>query len=303
MRGKNGFGKKHRVNQIQQKFVVAGVGSLILFGLGGGITTTLVNAQDMTVTSPTKPVVKHNKQPLDTNSTMQAEGTVQTKSKQTNKSAVKTDNSWMPDPILRAAVIKEIKSERTELDINESNLKENMGNFTSLNVGDEYDLDSVGVSNLTGLEYATNLNSLSLYNTKLFTNGIDGLKSVSKLKNLQYFAINGDKSISMPLISFIDTYLADKTNLKWLNLLNVKLTGQMPSFGNYKKLESLTLDNLPLNGSIPDFSGNKKLVSLDLQNDGLTGKLPDFSKNSLSAALVLVGNGLTTGVINDNNFY
>ena len=144
----------------------------------------------------------------------------------------------IPDPNLRAAIEKELNKQAGDPPITAAD----MVTLTSLSASDS------NISDLTGLEHATNLGYLSLQ-------GGSDISPLSGLTNLEYLSVtSGSISDISPL--------SDLTNLTFLQLLGNSISDISPLSG----LTNLTGLNLSSN-SISDISvlsGLTNLTDLDL---------------------------------------
>ena len=99
-----------------------------------------------------------------------------------------------------------------------------------------------------------------------------------------------------PLDQWYGIYTDGNGRVRWIDILNNKLTGSIPvELGNLTNLESLALNNNQLTGEIPVELGNlTNLESLSLDNNQLTGEIPVGLGNLTNLfALWLRGNQLT----------
>ncbi|NLR10538.1 MULTISPECIES: hypothetical protein [Lactobacillaceae] len=199
---------------------------------------------------------------------------------------------WMPDPELREQVQKVISSRPI-----------GDGTLTKANLAQIGTLDLTGVSNLTGLEYASGLYNLNISNSDLYDGGLSkgpNSQVLSKLTGLGKIEI--DKSDLGG--SLADWGLKDEPKLNSIIADNDNLTN--PGTTDYSadsNLLTLKLTNNPLAGDINqlvlDNNQWTKLTTLSLNDDQLTGDLPKLANNSLLENLYLKNNQLT-GTIPDS---
>ena len=151
--------------------------------------------------------------------------------------AVVSEETWMPDANLRAAVRASLK-----LKANDPLTHKKMTELTSLNA------DSKQIINLTGLEYATNLTSLIVPRNKI--------KVLTPLRNL----------ITLTHIDLHYNQISDLTHLKNLVALTVLRIGanKMTNITPLKNLTELTELWLPYNNQISDFKPLKDLTNLTI---------------------------------------
>ena len=176
-----------------------------------------------------------------------------------------TANVDIPDSALRAAIEKQLSIESGSPITAEDMLK-----ITKL------DLSGEGVSNLTDLEYATNLEELNLRG-----NAITDLSPLTGLKNLVWLELGANAIIDIsPLAgltnlewlslfknAIIDiSPLAGLTNLEWLALSDNAIADVSPLTG-LTNLEEVYLDGNPLSSAsktqfIPTIEANGTFVYL-----------------------------------------
>jgi len=80
-----------------------------------------------------------------------------------------------------------------------------------------------------------------------------------------------------------------------LRLQNNDLTGTIPPFGQFKKLEFFGLNFNKISGEIPSLDNNKNLVSVFLDYNLLTGEIPQL--NGLNLSTFSISNNLLSGNI------
>lgn len=185
------------------------------------------------------------------------------------------NNVNIPDPNLKAAIIN-------QLNIKEGTItKLDMEKLTYLNA------NSQEISDLTGLEYATNLNTLILIN-----NLITDISVLEHLTNLKFLELNSNKIKSL-------TPLKSLTQLNFLSLSDT-MTIDISELGDLENLYYLYLGNNYIT-DLSDLQGLNKLISLDLQNNLVQDieKLPATVQHQLET-LNLAGNKIEN--INLSNF-
>ena len=169
------------------------------------------------------------------------------------------EEEWMPDPALREAVREKLKIP-ADVPLTQAHVQEHL---TGLHVSDK------GIVNLTGLEHATDLQSLGLVRNK-----IQDLSPLSGLTALGYLNLGNNQISDL-------RPLAALTRLEFLHLWSNQIKDISPLAG----LENLK--NLNLNGNqIADISalaGLENLENLDIKRNDprvLTtlpvSKLPQF---------------------------
>ncbi|RAQ28663.1 hypothetical protein DPQ25_07645 [Hydrogeniiclostridium mannosilyticum] len=167
------------------------------------------------------------------------------------------DSAGITDPVLYDAVSTALgKAEKGYY------TKEDMAKLTSLNL-------SGGVSNLDGLEYATNLTSLTIGDGEYTT--IPGLENMEKLTTL---------SITSSHVKELPT-LAKLSNLTTLTL-NMEGMQEAPDLSNQTKLKTLTLQFNGLD-QLPDLSPFTALTTLTLGT--YSGTYSGLTTDTLDTAL------------------
>jgi Leucine-rich repeat (LRR) protein/subtilisin family serine protease len=121
-------------------------------------------------------------------------------------------------------------------------------------------LDNLNITHLTGLEYAVNLKSLSLYQ-----NNIDDITAISSLTKLQYLDLGVNKIVDISKLTAL-------TNLNDLWLNDNQIT-------NIYSLSGLT--NLGINDGYLSLSGNK-ISNISALSGLVNLTLLDLSKNNIS---------------------
>lgn len=213
--------------------------------------------------------------------------------------------AWMPDASLRSEI-------QVDLDA------EGLGSLTKANLAKLKDADNLtGVSNLTGMKFASNLDSLKITNSNLYGDGGVGKTTnsqvLSKLTSLEKVEIDHstlgdattDGTISLEgwglnrsagetsLTSIIAQgdgltnpalrVYQDDSALSVLNLSNNSLTGELSQFPvtNWPSLTQLQLTSNQLTGGIPtDWAKLTNLSILALSSNQLGGKLDNISQLS-----------------------
>lgn len=161
-------------------------------------------------------------------------------------------NSWMPDKQLQQAMQK-------LLGANVPLTQANLANITQAN------LTFQGITDLQGLQYATNLQSLDL--TGNAYSDISPLSNLTKLTNL---SLRLNKADTLPDLAPLKT-----TNIKNLNLVSDFYGDQpdkMAALADLNKLTTLDFVSGHLK-SLPPLSPNAPLVSLDVS----ANKISDVS--------------------------
>ena len=161
-------------------------------------------------------------------------------------------SEWMPDPALRAAV-----REALELPVDIPLTKEHMLRFDDLRAQNK------GISDITGLEFATNLRRL-----RLSRNPITNLRPLANLTTLENLYLS-DISPNTPTLDIGP--LATLVNLEALSLDSSKISDISP-LANLKKLSILHLSNNQISDISP-LTGLTELRELSIKGNLVT----DFS--------------------------
>ena len=219
----------------------------------------------------------------------------------------------IPDNRLKEALMSEVDDNNDE-ELSKSELL-NLKSLVLWNKGEDIDL--------TGLEYATNLEAITFYesspknieilenltnlkNLKLMNNQLTSIPDFHNLKNLESLNLDGNQLTSVPdfqnlrnlkSLSLAGNQLESIPNFQELpNLETLYLTGNkltsVPDFQNLKNLEILDLYNNQLI-SVPDFQELTNIKLLDLSYNQLTS-VPNFQGMTNLETLYLAGNQLTS---------
>lgn len=192
-----------------------------------------------------------------------------------NTNAVRTDtniNMWMPDKGLQQAV-------QQLLGKNVAITPANMATITSAN------LTYAGITNLTGIEYATHLKSLDLTG-----NTISDITPLGKIAGLNDLSLRLNKSKVLPDLKPLST-----TTLTTLNLVGNVYGDQPEKMSGLSELQHLTtlkMINAHLT-TIPKINPLSQLTTLDLSGN----KITDI--NVLSEFKHLTYLGLSSNAISD----
>ena len=202
---------------------------------------------------------------------------------------VTVNATWMPDANLRAAV-------RAALGLNEGEtlIPQKVQGLTTL---DAYIL---GISNITGLEYAKGLNYLNLHTNQISDitplQNLNALKSVyldsnqiSDITPLQNLNLLDNLSLYNNQISDI-TSLEDLTALTWLELGNNQISNITPLDG-LTTLQNLQISNNQINDISP-LDGLTALTTLGLVNNQISDITP-VQKLTALTELLLSGNQIS----------
>ncbi|MBC2048990.1 leucine-rich repeat domain-containing protein [Listeria booriae] len=187
---------------------------------------------------------------------------------------------------------------------------------STLTFGDLKQITNINLSDINGsippgIEYLTELSSLSLRGYGISGSLPTSIGSLSKLKtiNIGETSLEGQLPASLGNLSSLETLslydnlitgeipkeLADATNLKSIYLVESQLSGGLPKeLATLPQLESLNLAFNELSGTIPaEFASAPSLEMFYLNSNKLTGIIPDaitqssltfkFSNNQLSA--------------------
>ncbi|MDE0685417.1 MAG: leucine-rich repeat domain-containing protein [Candidatus Poribacteria bacterium] len=186
--------------------------------------------------------------------------------------AQEAPETWMPDANLRAAVI-----EMLELPEGVALTKEHLKSLPHLEARNSE------ISNLGGLEYATNLMGLGLCKNRisnlsplsdlvqmehlsLCVNQISDISALSKLTNLKLLDLGSNKKISDI------TTLANLTQLVILNIGN-NLVEDITPLANLKQLSNLRADSNKIN-DLSSLAGLFHLRELNLRKNHITDVSP-----------------------------
>ncbi|MBC1888983.1 hypothetical protein HCA63_11585 [Listeria booriae] len=187
---------------------------------------------------------------------------------------------------------------------------------STLTFGDLKQITTINLSNIngsipSGIEYLTELSSLSLRGYGITGSLPASIGSLSKLTtiNIGETSLSGQLPVSLGNLSNLTTLslydnlitgeipkeLANATNLKSIYLVESQLSGELPKeLATLPQLESLNLAFNELSGAIPvEFASAPSLEMFYLNSNKLTGIIPDaitqssltfkFSNNQLSA--------------------
>ena len=166
--------------------------------------------------------------------------------------------AWMPNAVLRTAVRKQLGLAEAE-----ALTKEKMLELTSLRVTRAYNDRSTEITNLSGLEHATNLTALEIDNTVV---GIDNRSTLSDLGPL-----TGLTNLTVLILSSHNlsnlTPLAGLTNLQELYLADNAIVDTSALSG----LTNLTMLYLVDNAivDVSPLSGLTNLTVLELQGNAV----------------------------------
>ncbi|TYA96944.1 hypothetical protein FXE12_12180, partial [Lactobacillus sp. SL9-6] len=204
-------------------------------------------------------------------------------------------SSWMPDTNLQKSVLTELRSEGTISSSAQTFSKTDLSKMKNLSI------NSNQPSNLDGLQYATNLTSLSIANNNT-NNGISKLAPLANLTNLRKLELDNNKITDLSSLSKLTQLtelhlnsndISDIQPLVGLtNLIHLELGNNDISDSDTSPLNALTnLNYLKISGNssltnLNNLSGLKNLTELqasDLPN------LTDISGIKNSSNLSTVG--------------
>jgi Leucine-rich repeat (LRR) protein len=170
----------------------------------------------------------------------------------------------IPDPALEALIRESL--EKPEGDITAAD----MSRVTQI-VGEYGD----PVSDLTGLEYAINLERFMISGSST----LDDISPIKDLKNIKLFSL--ESSISYGIDDYIPLVdlspIADYENLEYLTLKKLANVEKLPLFSKAKNLKSIHLEGMPKLTDLSIFDGKENLESAGLYNLGPIKALPQFS--------------------------
>lgn len=195
----------------------------------------------------------------------------------------KDASEWMPDANLRALIIGSIDQQYYNANntVTSANLYQYAGFEGWMKYGvnaiqSYFDLDAI--KSLEGLQYFTNLRCFDLSEAEL---PLSGMIDFSFAPNLQTFSLFNKNDVTtdwgISADQVMRTYFATNTQLQYLNLNNLNLTGGFPDLTAYPELYMLNLDDNQLTGNLPDISYLTSLFELSVNNNQLSGQLPDIS--------------------------
>ncbi|GEO69362.1 MucBP domain-containing protein [Levilactobacillus acidifarinae] len=206
--------------------------------------------------------------------------------------------NWMPDPAMRQWIEDTLTAQHTMLvnGVRKGTFvtDENLYQFVndSFQLSDGTYQNQPNVTSLKGLERFTNLTALDVTNPKLTPAGMINFDFAPAMTS---FRINNYETANLnwnlPLNDFLNTYLPQNTNLKFLSLDNLGLTGDLTGLVKYKDLTMVTLTQNKLTGTLPDLTQSKDMFELNLNHNQLSGTFDPTNLPSLS-----------TLNISDNNF-
>ncbi|WP_125544601.1 KxYKxGKxW signal peptide domain-containing protein [Levilactobacillus lindianensis] len=227
---------------------------------------------------------------------------------------------WMPDPAMRAWAIKSAEFFNKGTYISSSNLFLYVSSISSLSDND-YNGDLP--TDFTGIQYLTNLTGFSLSKKAIAPDHMIDFSFAPKLTTLTLTVPEGTPMPAQDASTFMQKYLGQNTNLKYLYIRKYNLTGNLPDLSAYTQLINVNLDsnaltgsltdlgNMPsvlylqfgsnkLSGAFPDLSPFPKLESLYITDNDFSGKLPDLSSYTNLDTVMIDGNHFTTNFNDDN---
>ena len=217
--------------------------------------------------------------------------------------------TWMPDANLRTVVLARLKLymvlQPGDTTFTQGNLEDSR--FTSLHANDK------GITDITGLEYATSLTSLQLRD-----NSISDFTPISSLTNLKTLNLintgfsDSDISILSPLVNLQFALLLDANRISDLQALVNVISANMPRLTQLHisdnrfcditpltalptalkdQLTGLNLDNIPISnfGPLAEFTN---LMDLSIERTGIKDLRPLRGLTSLTS-LNLSSNGIS----------
>lgn len=196
--------------------------------------------------------------------------------------------TWMPDVTLRDEIKTDLKAQLgADTDLTKTNLAK-LKQATNI----------TGVSNLTGLEYATDLDSLTMTNCKLADLKTSNSQVLPKMTNLQNLEID-DSDLGGALA---DWGLKDVTNLSSLTAKNDKLTNPaVTEYANDANLSVLKLSGNELPDDLSQFpvANWPKMKDLELDNNQLTGTIPADWADLTNLSILNLGSNQLTGTLDN----
>ena len=200
----------------------------------------------------------------------------------------------------------------TELDFARGSIEFDFSGISNATKLEYLNLDSVGLTSLSGLEAASNIKSLHVVDNEfngtfpteiLFLSNLevlhitdnsfpDGLPArIASLGNLTFLSCNGC-DLSGPLPSWI----SGMTTLEGIEFHENGFTGTLPTeLGNLVNLKKLDLADQSLTpgggfkGPLPDFATLSSLQYISLSRNKLTGPIPStFLQNTDNSGLVML---------------
>lgn len=225
-------------------------------------------------------------------------------------------STWMPDSNLQSAVISKLEAQGFS---SPAITKANVSKLNNANAeGDYSELTLNNVSNLTGLEYATNLHDIMINNSNLnsdkkmnsgILNKLD-LNSLSMDSSDLGSSLNGwGLSNHLNYLTVTNSNLSDtdlssvlNDDLNYLNLNDNKLSSSnlLSQISKLKSLQQLKLSNNSFNESLPDFTSSN-ITNLYLDGNKFSGTIPETWKNlTKMQQLALQGNNLNGTLDNLN---
>ena len=164
------------------------------------------------------------------------------------------------------------------------------------------DAEGAGIASLEGLQFATELTSLSLSagtrdpETGEYTgrNFVSDMSPILKLRKLRYLRLSNSE-----LTGSIPSGIGGLSELRTLYLFSNKLSGEIPAeIGNLSKLEDIGIWSNELTGEIPAEIGNlTELRRLSASSNRLTGELPTELGNLLNMERISLHNNELNGSI------
>ncbi|WP_137626880.1 leucine-rich repeat domain-containing protein [Lactiplantibacillus pingfangensis] len=196
--------------------------------------------------------------------------------------------TWMPDATLRDEITKDLVD-----------AKIGDGTLTKTNLAKLKQATNItGVSNLTGLEYATDLDSLTMTNCKLADLKTSNSQVLPKMTNLQNLEID-DSDLGG---SLADWGLKDVTNLSSLTAKNDKLTNPaVTEYANDANLSVLKLSGNELPDDLSQFpvANWPKMKDLELDSNQLTGTIPADWADLTNLSILNLGSNQLTGTLDN----
>ncbi|WP_164511533.1 MucBP domain-containing protein [Levilactobacillus cerevisiae] len=214
----------------------------------------------------------------------------------------KDATEWMPDASLRALLIGSIDKQYYNANgtVTSADLYQYAGFDDDwmkygVNTFEQY-FNLAPIKNLEGLQYFTNLRSIHLSNAELPK---DGMIDFSFAPNLREFSIFNVDDVTTDWQTTADdvlkAYFASNSQLQYLDLNNINLTGGFPDLTAYPELYMVSFSDNQMTGNLPDISYLKNIWELNVNSNQLSGQLPDISNWSVQS--LRISNNKFTGTL------
>lgn len=213
----------------------------------------------------------------------------------------KDATEWMPDASLRALLIGSIDKQYYNADgtVTSADLYQYAGFDDWMKYGvntfEQY-FNLAPIKSLEGLQYFTNLRSIHLSNAELPKNGMIDFSFAPNLREFSIFNVD-DVTTDWQTTAddVLKTYFASNSQLQYLDLNNINLTGGFPDLTAYPELYMVSFSDNQMTGNLPDISYLQNIWELNVDSNQLSGQLPDISNWSVRS--LRISNNKFTGTL------